>query len=190
MILLMRHAEKQLYGKQWLSGQGHRQAFDYGCRLRDSGVRFDQIISSPIKRCTQTAVQVAAGLQTDIEIQISCLMGDPGIFVANDKIAVTAFEKYSVCEVINKLIKAEAIPGFHAIEVACLPLITEMQNQISDNKSVLYISHDAVIMPFIAYLNKLASIREDQIIPYLGGYIVQYATNLEKIRGALQAIQL
>lgn len=177
MILLIRHAEKSLTEKQNLTKQGLNDALNYGKKLKHQNIYFDEIISSPVKRCMQTAEKIIKGLNFKIIIQKSHLLGNPGIFVVDDKKAATAFDKFSVCEVINIIIEREKLSGFLPIHEACMPMINEIQTKIALNKSVLYISHDAIIMPFISYISKIKAIHESNIINYLEGYVVNKPHN-------------
>lgn len=177
MILLIRHAEKSLTGEQNLTNQGLDDALNYGKKLKMQGINFDEIISSPVKRCMQTAEKVIEGLDSIINIQKSHLLGNPGIFVNDDKKAAKAFDKFTVCEVINGIIKKEPLPGFVSIDKACRAMIDEIHNKIDTNKSILYISHDTIVMPFIAYISKFKAIHESEIINYLEGYMLERTHN-------------
>lgn len=177
MILLIRHAEKSPKGEQCLTFRGLDDALNYGKRLKRQGIQLDEIMTSPVKRCIRTSEKIVQGLQSEIDIQKSCLLGEPGIFVADDKKAAKLFDKFTVCEVINMIIKREELPGFLAIEDACRPLVGEIQEKMALNRSVLYVSHDAIIMPFIAYLSGIKVINESEMIDYLDGYMVEKETN-------------
>ncbi len=177
MILLIRHAEKSPAGEQCLTSQGLDDALNYGKQLKQQGMQPDEIISSPVKRCIQTAEKIVEGLQSGLDIQRSRLLGNPGIFVADHKKAAKAFDKFTVCKVVNMIIKGEELPGFLSIEDACGPLMDEIQTKVDLNKSVLYVSHDTIIMPFIAYLSGIKKIDESEIIDYLDGYAVEKETN-------------
>jgi len=177
MILLIRHAEKSLLGEQGLTNQGINDALNYGKDLKHQSVYFDEIISSPVKRCMQTAEKIIEGLGCNIKIQKSHLLGDPGMFIADAKKAAEAFDEFTVCEVINFMLKREKIPGFLLIDKACIPMIDNVQRKIALNKSILYISHDAIIMPFIAYISEIKVIKESEIINYLGAYVLEKSDN-------------
>lgn len=164
-------------GKQWLTKQGLNDALKYGEDLKHQNVYFDEIISSPIKRCMQTAEKIIEGLGYNIKIQKSHLLGDPGIFITDAKKAAEVFDKFSVCEVINFIIKREKILGFLLIDKACIPMINNVQRKIALNKSILYISHDVIIMPFIAYISEIKVINESDIINYLGAYVLEKSDN-------------
>lgn len=172
MILLIRHAEKSLTGNQDLTMTGLTDAYLYGQKLKNQGVHFDEIISSPIKRCLQTAEEIIKGLDVNLSIEQSQLLGDPGIFVIDDKKAITVFNELTVQEVINHQLQKKSLSGFLPIDKACQPLIKEIKKKINTNKSILYISHDAIIDPFVAYLNKTKFINESEMVQYLMGYLI------------------
>ena len=97
--------------------------------------------------------------------------------MADDKKAAKAFDKLTVCEIINRIIKGGEPPVFLPIEDACGPLMDEIQTKMALNKSVLYVSHDAIIMPFIAYLSGIKEVNESEIVGYLDGYVVEKETD-------------
>jgi len=176
MILLARHAEKHLTGDGTLTNQGLMDALAYGQQLKDHHVAFDVVISSPVTRCVQTAEQIIQGLNHPGKVQLSPLLGDPGIFIADDQKAGQAFEDFSVCEVINKMLAGEKLAGFVPLALACNALVDDMKAQMSSHKSVLYVSHDAVIMPFMAYLRGIKHFKEADMIDYLASYRIQLNT--------------
>ncbi|MEN8215566.1 MAG: histidine phosphatase family protein [Pseudomonadota bacterium] len=168
MIYLIRHAEKSLVGEQTLTKKGLQDAFFYGRKLSQTGIFFDLIKTSPVTRCVQTAEKIVEGMNIDIPIQESRLLGNPGIFVKDDQKAAKVFNQYSVCEVINQLIQNKHLEGFYPIKQASQLLIDEFA--LLTNQSILYISHDAIIMPFVAYINGITEIDEKQIVDFLQGY--------------------
>ncbi len=181
MIYLIRHAEKSLVGEQTLTQNGLQEAYFYGQKLSQLGIFFDLIKTSPVTRCIQTAEKIVEGMNIDIPIQKSRLLGNPGIFVKDEQKAAKVFNQYSVCEVINQLIQNKHLDGFYPIKQASQLLIDDFNTAWLTNQSILYISHDAIIMPFVAYINGITEIDEKQIINFLQGYeIIKSASqNLE-----------
>jgi broad specificity phosphatase PhoE len=173
MILLIRHAEKSLVGEQDLTYQGLVDALNYGVKLKQRGVDFDEIISSPVKRCVQTAEKVIEGMGAKLKVQQSPLLGHPGIFVIDTEKAEKIFDQLAVYEVINLLVKREKLQGFLSIDKAAKIMVNEIQEKISSGKSILYISHDTVIMPFIAYILNMNLLLESDIVKYLDGYRIE-----------------
>lgn len=181
MIYLIRHAEKSLVGEQTLTKNGLQEAFFYGRKLSRTGIFFDLIKTSPVTRCLRTAEKIVEGMNIEIPIQELRLLGNPGIFVKDDQKAAKVFNQYSVCEVINQLIQNKHLEGFYPIKPASQLLIDEFNNARLTNQSILYISHDAIIMPFVAYINGITEIDEKQIVHFLQGYeiIKNSSQNLE-----------
>ena len=184
MIYLIRHAEKSLVGKQKLTKNGLQEAFFYGRKLSRTGIFFDLIKTSPVTRCLQTAEKIVEGMNIDIPIQESCLLGNPGIFVKDDQKAAKVFNQHSVCEVINQLIQNKHLEGFYPIKPASQLLIDEFNTARLTNQSILYISHDAIIMPFVAYINGITKIDEKQIVHFLQGYEIIKSSSLRKNHNA------
>jgi len=181
MNYLIRHAEKSLIGEQTLTKNGLQEAYFYGQKLSQLAIFFDLIKTSPVTRCIQTAEKIVEGMNMDIPIQESRLLGNPGIFVKDDQKAAKVFNQHSVCEVINQLIQNKHLEGFYPIKPASQLLIDEFNTAQITNQSILYISHDAIIMPFVAYINGITKIDEEQIVHFLQGYeiIEGFSQNLE-----------
>ena len=91
--------------------------------------------------------------------------------MADDEKAAKVFAEFTVCEVMNRIIKGEELPGFLPIADACGLLLDEIQEKIASNRSVLYVSHDAIIrlvpvdnsLIFINFMNRLRAKRTDSL---------------------------
>jgi broad specificity phosphatase PhoE len=168
MIYFIRHAEKldnSVHAK--LTNKGLNDSFLYGKDLKLNNIRIDLIISSPIERCIQTAKKISEGYG-DIKIEESTLLGNPGIFVNNGDSAIKIFNKYKLVDIINMQLSKQELDGFNEIDVGTKKLLLFMQNQ-KDN--ILYISHDAIITPFINCIGNVDNIEENDIVDYLCGYL-------------------
>jgi len=167
MIYLIRHAEKldnSVHAK--LTDKGLRDSFLYGKNLKLNNIKIDLIISSPIERCIQTAKKISEGYG-DIEIKESTLLGNPGIFVNDGDSAMKIFNKYELIDIINMQLSGQELEGFNNIDIATQKLLLFMENN-GDN--ILYISHDAIITPFINFIENINTIEENNIVNYLCGY--------------------
>lgn len=167
MIYLIRHAEKvdsSVHAP--LTNKGIQDSFLYGKNLKSNCIKIDLIISSPIQRCIQTAQKISEGYG-GVQIEKSTLLGNPGIFVNNGDIAMEVFNKYKLVDIINKQLSQQELNGFNKIDVATEKLLLFMKSR-SDN--VLYISHDAIISPFINFIGNIICIEQNDIIDYLDGY--------------------
>jgi len=167
MIYLIRHAEKldnSVHAK--LTDKGLRDSFLYGKNLKLNNIRIDLIISSPIERCIQTAKKISEGYG-DIEIEESTLLGNPGIFVNDGDSAMKIFNKYQLIDIMNMQLAGEDLEGFNNIDIATQKLLLFMKN---NRNNILYISHDAIITPFIKFIENINTIEENDIVNYLCGY--------------------
>ena len=167
MIYLIRHAEKidsTVHAE--LTTKGLSDSFAYGKKLKSNNVKINLIITSPIKRCIQTAQKISEGYG-EIKIKESTLLGNPGIYVNNGDIAMKIFNKYKLIDIINMQLSHQIIDGFNNVDTAKQELLFFMMNQ-KDN--TLYISHDAIIEPFIKSIANIKNINEEEIVAYLDGY--------------------
>ena len=171
MIYLIRHAEKidsTMYSK--LTDKGKSDSFLYGKNLKYNNIKINLIISSPIERCIQTAQKISEG-HGYIEIEESTLLGNPGIFINNGDRAMEIFNNYKLIDIINMQLSRQDLDGFNKIEAATKKLLSFMENQ-KDN--ILYISHDAIITPFINCIGNTNNIEENDIVDYLCGHSSSY----------------
>lgn len=176
MNYIIRHAEKldnSVHAP--LSMKGEQDAHDFGLRLRRENIEIDLIISSPIQRCTQTAQNIISGYQKKISIIESKLLGDPGVYVNDDQMAMKTFETFELTEIINMQLSGKILDGFEHVDAASEKLLSYMQQQTS---KVLYISHDVIITTFVHWLESKKKITNDEIVQYLGTYnLKKYLTN-------------
>ncbi len=167
MIYLIRHAEKlnnSVHAK--LTSNGLNDSYLYGKKLKSDNIKIDLIISSPIERCIQTAQKISEGYGY-IKIEESTLLGNPGVFVNDGNLAMKIFNKYKLVDIINMQLARVDLEGFNNIEVATKKLLSFMESK-KDN--ILYISHDAIITPFINCVANISNIEENDIVDYLCGY--------------------
>lgn len=167
MIYILRHAEKSnssVHAK--LTAKGLNDSYLYGKKLKSDNIIIDLIISSPIDRCIQTAKKISEEYG-DIKIKESTLLGNPGIFINDGDTAMEIFNNYKLIDIINMQLSRQELAGFNKIDVATKKLLLFMKNQ-KDN--ILYISHDAIITPFINCIRNIHNIEETDIVDYLCGH--------------------
>lgn len=168
MIYFIRHAEKlenSVHAE--LSDKGLNDAFLYGKYLNSNNIKIDRIVTSPINRCVQTAKKITEGYGTLLTIEESTLLGNPGTYINDGDDAMKIFNEHSLVDIINMQLSKQELDGFNKIDEATQNLLSFMKNK-GDN--VLYISHDAIITPFIHYIENINSIEEKDIIDFLCGY--------------------
>ncbi len=165
MKYLIRHAEKtdsRVHAN--LTEKGIIDAKKYGQELRSQNIHIDKIVTSPIHRCVQTAQSIVVGLKYNIPIVKSIKLGNPGVYISDDKKAMEVFNNFSLLDIINMQLRKKILPGFNHIESASLELNSFIH---SFSENVLFISHDAVIIPFVSWLYKKNEINHSDLIDYL-----------------------
>ncbi len=172
MIYFIRHAAKlgnSVHAE--LTDKGLNDAFVYGKYLNSNNIKIDRIVSSPINRCVQTAKRIVEGYGTFLTIEESTLLGNPGTYINNGDDAMKIFNEHSLVDIINMQLSKQELYGFNNIDEATQNLLSYMKKK-GDN--VLYISHDAIITPFIHYIENIDSIEANDIVDYLCGYSNEY----------------
>jgi len=158
-IFMLRHAEKQVYpnnsGENSISitEKGRIDSENFGREFARIYYVISLIKSSPIKRCVNTANAILKGANQQLKISISTNLGNPRAFVIDEKIAGENFFRYGVEKVIQRQLEGKNLPGMRDIKNGAKLLLTEILEDLENlNGSGLYITHDAILVPFIGYL--------------------------------------
>lgn len=169
MNYLIRHAEKtdsSVHAR--LSNQGKYDSIEYGRKLSESDdLHINKIITSPIERCTETAELISVGLGYSVPIIKARELGDPGVYISDDKKAMDIFNKYSLLEIMNMQLARKTLLGFHDIDSSS-DRLRKFFNSFKNN--TLFISHDAIIIPYINWEKQIKKISKNNLIDYLYTY--------------------
>ncbi|NGX51526.1 MAG: hypothetical protein K1060chlam2_01395 [Chlamydiae bacterium] len=144
---LLRHAHRpQFQPGEWghdisITSEGKEAAQEVGRLFSNSQVK--TIWTSPIKRCIQTARELREGINLNIPIRHSHLLGDPGFMILNPRVAGQLFRKYNLIEVIELILRGIPVPGFYPLEVGCKKML---KNLLKDKRSSsIWVTHDITI---------------------------------------------
>lgn len=172
--LIIRHAErfKIEEGQQGddvnLTPLGFKTALEYGEFMQNFNV--NKIYTSPVKRCFDTAKQIAKGYNNSIvEIEQSSFLGSPSAYIKDENIAFKHMNDVSFYEGYLKLIKDESRPGFYSLSEGSTRL--EKFLKLSSNKKgiTLFITHDIIIAFYIFYKTQQITTKKNWI-NFLDGY--------------------
>ncbi len=155
--VLARHAERfnllagRLGNNVSITKKGIEDAKNFGHALKPYKV--DSIFSSPVLRCVQTANEISENAGADnLKILTRTTLGEPGCYIKNPYIAIKYFLVSDAETVVRAFIARGKLDGFVPLREGSSNLLSEILGDISKKGSRgLYISHDAVIAPFVSY---------------------------------------
>lgn len=153
-IVLLRHAHREnipphSFGNDIpITIEGEQAAIKWGraqCQLP-----FERIESSEVLRCQQTAKCIQLGLQKQMSLNFSPLLGNPGAFVDDSKAAAELFTQFSLADIMKNLAKGCELKGMHKISIGVHRFLNELL--FREEKLRLLITHDSIMIPLCCYL--------------------------------------
>jgi len=184
LCLIIRHSERNHIPKgkhdieTLLNENGIKRAKDFGKILR----YFEdiKIISSPVERCRETAKYIFEGFgKKAYDVQLSNILGEPGPYVYDGKIAVDYFINQSVYEVVKRQQNGEILNGIYHIEKGSKILYDFAVNrfiEIKKNNILVLVTHDAIVAPFVNYYFK-EWFDENNWVDFLEGVFITQKNN-------------
>lgn len=130
---------------------GRRLAAELGAMLRG---RLRTLHASPLLRCVQTAEALRAGAEIDLSISPDRLLGDPGVFVLDDRAASSTWERLGHERVMECLVTdAPPEPGLARADEAARFLVHHMLTVAGDVPGVhVFVTHDSLVTATAARL--------------------------------------
>lgn len=175
IILFIRHAERHFSSdpredfKCLLTEQGEKDAYSFGEELLKLNKKIDVMKTSRIERCVQTAKAILNGAQSDCPIMYSKKLGDPGVFISDEKLAFKTFIDLGIEPLVQKLVNGEQLPGLLDIKQSVMHFMGEViHDLLTRNGIIIYVSHDAIIGSIASYLSSI-TLNSDNWITYLNG---------------------
>jgi len=177
-VLFLRHADRNKipdgeFGNDVeLNEKGFERALNYGSQLKQYEIA--EVYSSPITRSVQTAEQILKGYESQMAIEKTKLLGDPGAFVYDDKEAGEQFMKQGFKVFYEKLLNQEPIPGNYNIYEGAQYLTDFFHKIKRQNKLCVCVSHDMIIALYaFAVFNKKYQLHINWV-KYLEGLIIKF----------------
>jgi broad specificity phosphatase PhoE len=137
--------------------------------------KINNIYSSPLLRCKRTSECIAHGAnQNDMIINEDHLLGDPGCYVIDEVKGGQIFRDWGNKKTVITFIEKGELPGFRTIDVGSTLLLRNILNKFpyEKNKCNIFISHDAIVLPFIAYFTGYG-FTENKWLTYLDGAVIE-----------------
>lgn len=157
IVLFIRHAERPEIPSQEtgndlkLTEEGQNKSRILGRQL---GQNIKSINSSPITRCLETASNIKSSSSSSVPITSTKVLGDPGAYVFDEQLAWSNWLKNGSESVLSGLMANDkSPPGLHSVEHGTAALLRYFKPFLGgDNGYHICVSHDVVLLPFIAYL--------------------------------------
>jgi hypothetical protein len=183
--LLIRHAKRDPIARGesvWLAKltpEGRQDARAYGAGLRDSV--FGGAYSSPIPRCLDTARLILEGwgYSNETVVPDRFLLS---AYVKERETVKGQFAALDPFQLILDQIAGKTIPGFLSLEEGSWILLNEMKKRTVPGALTLFISHDALLMPFRTHFLGDTFSRE-KWLPFLGSAAIVVEENSISIDG-------
>jgi broad specificity phosphatase PhoE len=130
---------------------GARQAIDLGRLL---GARLRTLHTSPLLRCVQTAEALCEGAARAIAIHPSRLLGDPGVYVLDDRVAADQWSARGHEGVMAHLVREDhALPGMAVPDHAARILVEHMLAIGAEDPGLhAFVTHDSLVTATAARL--------------------------------------
>lgn len=175
--LLIRHAERPNFSvlnfrsDTPITTRGQDNSRQLGAWLR--GQHLTGMYSSPVLRCVQTCQSIRHGADLDhLGITTRARLGEPGSYIVNPLIVFTYFLTSDVPRVIRKFISRGRMSGFLPLKEGSTRILRDVVGDLSRQEARnLYVSHDAVLAPFISYFTG-RKFGDDDWIDYLDGVLI------------------
>ena len=118
------------------------------------GSRLRSLHASPLLRCIQTAEAIRAGAGADVPIVRDRLLGDPGVYVVDDRRARTNWEVLGHEAVMRSLVTgSDILPGMADPDPAARYLIRHMLTVAGQRPGLhFFVTHDSVVTATAARL--------------------------------------
>jgi broad specificity phosphatase PhoE len=176
LAVLIRHADRDKipdgsFGNEvLLNRKGVENSIAFGEKLKD--VKINRIFTSPILRCIQTAEFIEEGHGSDLTYHITKSLGDPGLHIADDKMAGEFILKHGFDVMYRKFVNGEEIPGVSSLQEFEKQMTSFIERNTTDSGVTFFVTHDSVIAFYDFCLSKKEYIR-DNWVDYLSGMVLK-----------------
>ena len=175
--MVIRHADREgqldslVSSDQLLTEKGRRRAFELGAGLKQfSKLRF---FSSSVLRCVETCKLIAEGRGLKPEIETLDLLGMRAPFMRDPERAYRLMKSMGLVPFIEAYVQGKLDPD---VVMSCeeggkLLLSQAIKGIEEDDGACVFVTHDMIITPFMAYLFGF-DFKALGLAPFLDGFVV------------------
>lgn len=176
LALIIRHADREQipagsFGNEIvLNEKGINNSINFGRDLKQH--KINRIYTSPVERCIQTAHYLKEGYKKELPSHTTKALGDPGLHIADDKLAGEFFLKHTFDEMYRRFMLGETIPGVPSAQDFEQKMTAFIKENTVENGLTIFITHDSLIAFYHYCLNKTVYTKENWV-KYLSGIILK-----------------
>lgn len=174
--LLIRHGDRNKipqgsFGNEILLNEiGKLNSYKFGERI--SKLKVNRVLTSPIKRCVQTAEHIVKGYGKSIEICETPALGAPGLHINDEKVAGEFFLNYGFDEMYKRFTQGISIPGVPSINELNKLITCFLKEKSTQSGLTIFVTHDMLIAFYHYSINKTIYTKENWV-NYLSGLIIK-----------------
>ncbi len=136
------------------------------------------VYSSPVGRCVETGEHLLKGANQAHSIQTNSLLVEPGSFVQDIQQVGGFFLKKGPVEFANRHI-AGTVRGMKALSEGSLDILYHVhQNLAQPGTLSIHVTHDTILAPLVAYLQKMPAITQSDWPLMMEGVVLWFDDNL------------
>ena len=132
------------------------------------------IVASPRLRCIETGRFIMEGLGRETTLCNSNLLGEHGPFVFDSTLAGESFSTLGLEEVVRNQMLDKVYPGVRPLHEGSWKLLRHAYETVKEDGATIMISHDAILMPFIAYFTGYCFDADLDWLSPLDGVVVRF----------------
>lgn len=153
--LLLRHAERPAipagtFGNDLsITADGAAAAEAVGLQLRG---RLRRVVTSPVRRCVQTAEAILRGAAVATSATTSTVLGEPGVWISDGDAVGDAFLRLGPRGVVAQQLAGD-VPGVAPLKTGVARFVELLVAEPGDPGQIdVFVSHDAVVAPLLGAL--------------------------------------
>jgi len=159
-----------------LNQKGFQRSLEYGKSMKAK--KINKIFTSPVKRCIQTAESIREGLAKNVAIEVSTLLGDPGAFVKDGKLAGESYLRLGFSSCYESILNHKPVQGNRDISDGASILSRFFLDNAKADGLNIYVSHDMIVALYAFETFRRKYTLGSDWVPYLGGLTIKHNSSI------------